>query len=100
MNLLDDRWNRREHELQATRQQVVEDIGALVRDMRHLDPQAPAEHVTRQMRRGANAGRAVIQFAGIRSCVSHELLETLDSDRRIHDEYIRPVGYLYYRYKV
>ena len=66
----------------AAGEQVVQRVGALVGNVLRLGADALAEHEARQVRRRADAGRAVVQLARVGLGVGDELVERLRRQRR------------------
>ena len=63
-------------------------------------PDALAQHVAGQVRRRADAGRAVVELAGIGLGVGDELVERLRRQRGMHHQHVGHVGDLHDRHQV
>ena len=75
------------HHLHGVGQQVVERVGAAaVGHVQDVDAGAVLQHLDAQLRRRAEAGRAVGQLARVLLGVLDQLLEGLHADRGVDDE--------------
>ena len=95
MDMRDHRRNGGKHELQPAREQVVERVRALVRNVQGFDAQVLHQHEARQMRRSAHARGAVVEVGRTRFGIGEEFIEGVGRHRRVDHQHIGHVGNLH-----
>ena len=66
--------------------------GAFVGDVRELDAGELVEHLARQVRRRADAGRGVVQHAGLAARELHQLADRCGRQRAVDHQHVRRRG--------